>query len=103
MLMRLVGVYPRPRGEYGSPALDLDDDDGLPPPTRGIPYKALEAAEAARSTPAHAGNTVPRGTLPLPISVYPRPRGEYILLEVKGLPARGLPPPTRGIPDLSGA
>ena len=51
----------------------------------------------AWSTPAHAGNTSAMMSGIRRSTVYPRPRGEYIVgfgeLDV----VEGLPPPTRGI------
>ena len=71
---------------------------GLPPPTRGILPSVHAPAALRGSTPAHAGNTLPH-SLPRPIlTVYPRPRGEYVIYNTAPPPISGLPPPTRGIP-----
>ena len=73
---------------------------GLPPPTRGIPPVIAYRAMVVRSTPAHAGNTTGREVAPQTVRVYPRPRGEYLMMP-SGCPIRrGLPPPTRGIPAI---
>ena len=50
-----------------------------------------------RSTPAHAGNTVPPAVRARSWAVYPRPRGEYENTDNIIRNLQGLPPPTRGI------
>ena len=70
---------------------------GLPPPTRGIRQQGLYPSETERSTPAHAGNTGESGYSTNLTRVYPRPRGEYEMLEPENEDWWGLPPPTRGI------
>ena len=90
-------VYPRPRGEYGRGGRRILRYHGLPPPTRGILAASLDFSAAARSTPAHAGNTLPQPVLGLRNPVYPRPRGEYPPPCRPAPLVQGLPPPTRGI------
>ena len=90
-------VYPRPRGEYGFAHTPQPPHAGLPPPTRGIHTRDKAEEEANRSTPAHAGNTGRGAARGGEIGVYPRPRGEYMLIRVLAFPILGLPPPTRGI------
>ena len=91
-------VYPRPRGEYVFIGAEGHTEEGLPPPTRGIP--ASNPAEIAnqRSTPAHAGNTQREPAGICRTTVYPRPRGEYVCGLSFLTTQMGLPPPTRGIP-----
>ena len=91
-------VYPRPRGEYLSQSAGVHVQEGLPPPTRGIPRQPALKIQTQRSTPAHAGNTRQGGAQAGQLAVYPRPRGEYALEAGAGKKGRGLPPPTRGIP-----
>ena len=90
-------VYPRPRGEYRFAAFIRATDRGLPPPTRGIRLNPPLHSGDNGSTPAHAGNTHPRGCCRHLYPVYPRPRGEYASDTGRHHKARGLPPPTRGI------
>ena len=92
-----IRVYPRPRGEYAIRADWLMNDRGLPPPTRGILLPQLVHAISARSTPAHAGNTMRQVGWSYNWEVYPRPRGEYERKRAINLCQIGLPPPTRGI------
>ena len=90
-------VYPRPRGEYEAYQIARRLICGLPPPTRGIhTFKRAEGVYK-RSTPAHAGNTLPAICTGCRLWVYPRPRGEYLGLRALALSYLGLPPPTRGI------
>ena len=95
----MAEVYPRPRGEYALSALGATDQIGLPPPTRGIQLRYSGMRGNSRSTPAHAGNTFALALRRLCSGVYPRPRGEYCLKPADALSIRGLPPPTRGIPQ----
>ena len=90
-------VYPRPRGEYLSNAMDDIYEKGLPPPTRGIPIQTALNYVSGRSTPAHAGNTAAFKATGGWSSVYPRPRGEYCVAATEAFRHGGLPPPTRGI------
>ena len=55
-------------------------------------------APAPGSTPAHAGNTAGGGCRRRVLTVYPRPRGEYLSIALIATLLWGLPPPTRGIP-----
>ena len=95
--LRVVRVYPRPRGEYNDARAAAGESGGLPPPTRGIHGYPSVHYRAGRSTPAHAGNTARPTTLWASSRVYPRPRGEYTAWSSSALRALGLPPPTRGI------
>ena len=95
---RMPSVYPRPRGEYEDSPKASAKLKGLPPPTRGIPPALAQVEVKGRSTPAHAGNTVPYIDMSGAERVYPRPRGEYVRGVALELKHPGLPPPTRGIP-----
>ena len=90
-------VYPRPRGEYQGGMDAAQAAEGLPPPTRGIRAGAALWIAGLWSTPAHAGNTDGGQRLQAQIAVYPRPRGEYTMEDLRRDVAIGLPPPTRGI------
>ena len=90
-------VYPRPRGEYSDILFLAGLAGGLPPPTRGILLRLAFIRHQWRSTPAHAGNTCRYCGSSNPKEVYPRPRGEYLIVRRAGSASMGLPPPTRGI------
>ena len=90
------GVYPRPRGGTGPPAMMLIRGLGLSPPTRGNLGVLMPDALDDRSIPAHAGE--PRRRPPArPLSpVYPRPRGGTKPESLRKALVAGLSPPTRG-------
>ena len=95
---RPLAVYPRLRG--GSPhcvALTLIQP-GLSPPTRGIRRPSCPCPLSARSIPAYAGDPHPSPPRIADKAVYPRLRGGSITAGKAMNSARGLSPPTRGIP-----
>ena len=101
--IRLLEVYPRPRGEYVAVKAVGFGAIGLPPPTRGIRCRNAVQCNARRSTPAHAGNTSLDDARAIRARVYPRPRGEYQNPAILRKSRVGLPPPTRGIPSAGNA
>ena len=90
-------VYPRIRGESRSPRCPYWRLAGLPPHTRGIRISMPIARLPCGSTPAYAGNPHCPADRRLPLSVYPRIRGESALSLSLPTSLGGLPPHTRGI------
>ena len=78
LTVRMIEVYPRPRGE----ALRLTwfrlVRMGLSPPTRGSHERVLPARHGGRSIPAHAGKPSSWRPVGNVAAVYPRPRGEAL-------------------------
>ena len=91
-----TGVYPRPRGEAADELALALRADGLSPPTRGSRAAAGAHPPADGSIPAHAGKPSMPPPAPGPASVYPRPRGEAMMMSLRAPPPFGLSPPTRG-------
>ena len=71
---------------------------GLSPPTRGNPPARFSPAGCRRSILAHAGEPRPCRRVPIPIAVYPRPRGGTTPSAISSSASPGLSPPTRGNP-----
>ena len=90
-------VHPRSRGEYERLLIWQHMPLGSPPLTRGIPVAILLVEAMIRFTPAHAGNTLISPSLPLPVKVHPRSRGEYCIIIDLNCLIVGSPPLTRGI------
>ena len=90
-------VYPRIRGESQQVVRLRLACVGLPPHTRGILCVEDNAPAACGSTPAYAGNPIPRLVQRLLVEVYPRIRGESPGQCGLAGGANGLPPHTRGI------
>jgi len=93
----LLEVHPRIRGEYKSLHDKYVHGEGSPPHTRGIRHLIESVLHRLRFTPAYAGNTLPRGTVPAPSQVHPRIRGEYLFQKTSLAGFKGSPPHTRGI------
>ena len=93
---RLIGVYPRPRGEATSPTTSESADSGLSPPTRGSRNLQIPDLGILGSIPAHAGKPGARIRTASARRVYPRPRGEARTTRRLTSCAWGLSPPTRG-------
>ena len=89
-------VYPRWRGELDRTASVVSSGSGLSPLARGTPVFANLWTIAIRFIPAGAGNTGARNTKPCICSVYPRWRGEHLLLELVECCYSGLSPLARG-------
>ena len=91
-----TAVYPRPRGEASLRACLGDFDHGLSPPTRGSRAKLVNRHVGNGSIPAHAGKPPIDRVSPASIRVYPRPRGEAMVMTWMARAIQGLSPPTRG-------
>ena len=89
-------VYPRWRGELDRTASVVSSGSGLSPLARGTPVFANLWTIAIRFIPAGAGNTYPPEHAPHFDSVYPRWRGEHLLLELVECCYSGLSPLARG-------
>ena len=89
-------VYPRPRGEAHRRIRTITSGSGLSPPTRGSRFLRQEAELIHGSIPAHAGKPSRLIRCRPSSAVYPRPRGEALLIVRCRRRRRGLSPPTRG-------
>ncbi len=91
-------VYPRWRGEHGPNTRPSIHAVGLSPLARGTRTKYPSLNPRRRFIPAGAGNTdqipVPQSTP----SVYPRWRGEHLLIKWRARCVYGLSPLARGTP-----
>ena len=91
-------VYPRWRGEHQLSDVSLAWRHGLSPLARGTPVHIRFLVARSRFIPAGAGNTdqipVPQSTP----SVYPRWRGEHLLIKWRARCVYGLSPLARGTP-----
>ncbi len=91
-------VYPRWRGEHQLSDVSLARRHGLSPLARGTPVHIRFLVARSRFIPAGAGNTdqipVPQSTP----SVYPRWRGEHLLIKWRARCVYGLSPLARGTP-----
>ncbi len=93
----IASVHPRACGEYPRFAIASLLSIGSPPRLRGIPQGRVSAADAARFTPAPAGNTgSPRGRYH-DGTVHPRACGEYTTGIGPRVVPHGSPPRLRGI------
>ena len=75
----------------------MDCEKGSPPLTRGIPFFWTGSAQAARITPAYAGNTSSLLRFLTRLWDHPRLRGEYPPEDTASFKYKGSPPLTRGI------
>ena len=92
----LPTVYPRWRGEHIDPEQQYAQTDGLSPLARGtLSYPSCEN-NYERFIPAGAGNTRKWFERWYLCSVYPRWRGEHLLLELVECCYSGLSPLARG-------
>ena len=94
-----VSVYPRLRGGSRPAHAVVRQIVGLSPPTRGIRKPSSAASLVAGSIPAYAGDPIRLGAGVRRAAVYPRLRGGSGGMSIAGIAARGLSPPTRGIPS----
>ena len=96
--VKIQAVYPRRRGEHSRANNRMTQSDGLSPLARGTPRTASQPVRPVRFIPAGAGNTarwLPTTGQP---SVYPRWRGEHVLIAVVTVGICGLSPLARGTP-----
>ncbi len=89
-------VYPRWRGELDRTASVVSSGSGLSPLARGTPVFANLWTIAIRFIPAGAGNTTVQTAGYYFFAVYPRWRGEHLLLELVECCYSGLSPLARG-------
>ena len=93
-------VYPRTRGEADVAEMGDKLGVGLPPHTRGSPVAARPQRLFPGSTPAHAGKPRFARSPTSRAAVYPRTRGEAGGRGPALRLALGLPPHTRGSPEV---
>ncbi len=96
--VKIQAVYPRWRGEHRERLRSQCVLYGLSPLARGTPRTASQPVRPVRFIPAGAGNTarwLPTTGQP---SVYPRWRGEHVLIAVVTVGICGLSPLARGTP-----
>ena len=92
----VAGNNPRPHGEASCRGLDLWDDQGLSPPTRGSRQAGRAGDGRQGSIPAHTGKPTAGRQVEGESRVYPRPHGEAVHLDRRAHVGPGLSPPTRG-------
>ena len=99
LLVKMVKVHPRSRGEYLYVFERFCIQAGSSPLTRGILTEAATSMGKSRFIPAHAGNTDAQVKYEKRNKVHPRSRGEYTI-DYAGIAASlGSSPLTRGIPS----
>ena len=91
-------VYPRLRGGSLVAEMRARRNNGLSPPTRGIPDALSDAPVGRGSIPAYAGDPRILAIINPQHGVYPRLRGGSHPFCGAREYRRGLSPPTRGIP-----
>ena len=96
----IAEVYPRLRGGSESRTLRRLLRRGLSPPTRGIRLTQTSSWARRGSIPAYAGDPSDLMSVCIAEPVYPRLRGGSRPPPHSRASARGLSPPTRGIPLL---
>ena len=89
-------VYPRCRGELSPPGHLNAALLGLSPLPRGTLYAAITEINYSRFIPAGAGNSRAIFCAAEPLSVYPRWRGELLLISAMRRFIAGLSPLARG-------
>ncbi|ENH31599.1 hypothetical protein ECP03048164_2956 [Escherichia coli P0304816.4] len=72
-------VYPRWRGEHSSGARFRRPAIGLSPLARGTLFGRAFSQTSDRFIPAGAGNTLRCLNIAIPLTVYPRWRGEHCI------------------------
>ncbi|EQY86997.1 hypothetical protein G963_02887 [Escherichia coli UMEA 3314-1] len=95
----LPTVYPRWRGEHIDPEQQYAQTDGLSPLARGTLLCRFHITGLPRFIPAGAGNTTVQTAGYYFFAVYPRWRGEHLLLELVECCYSGLSPLARGTPS----
>ncbi len=96
-LVPIIGtVYPRWRGEHIDPEQQYAQTDGLSPLARGTLLCRFHITGLPRFIPAGAGNTTVQTAGYYFFAVYPRWRGEHLLLELVECCYSGLSPLARG-------
>ena len=90
--------FPRPRGDGPAQFQQADGVFTVPPPTRGWPFRRVDARRCAGGSPAHAGMAPARPASASPWPRVPRPRGDGPHESVSRIQYPPVPPPTRGWP-----
>ena len=93
-----MAVYPRWRGEHISALSTAISVSGLSPLARGTLPLYMPECRCYRFIPAGAGNTPFGGTSRDHWPVYPRWRGEHLVMVETNGPGSGLSPLARGTP-----
>ncbi len=93
-----VSVYPRWRGEHPFIFVSSWRDLGLSPLARGTRTKYPSLNPRRRFIPAGAGNTIETFHAIKQAAVYPRWRGEHLLIKWRARCVYGLSPLARGTP-----
>ena len=93
---KLKSVYPRWRGEHAWRCWGATPESGLSPLARGTPIRQLGRLTSKRFIPAGAGNTWQGAFWRKDAAVYPRWRGEHMLINFNGWLPGGLSPLARG-------
>ena len=91
-------VYPRWRGEHQLSDVSLAWRHGLSPLARGTRTKYPSLNPRRRFIPAGAGNTIETFHAIKQAAVYPRWRGEHLLIKWRARCVYGLSPLARGTP-----
>ncbi|EFK47892.1 hypothetical protein HMPREF9346_00357 [Escherichia coli MS 119-7] len=91
-------VYPRWRGEHPFIFVSSWRDLGLSPLARGTRTKYPSLNPRRRFIPAGAGNTIETFHAIKQAAVYPRWRGEHLLIKWRARCVYGLSPLARGTP-----
>ncbi len=93
-----VSVYPRWRGEHFTTIGGHATAHGLSPLARGTRTKYPSLNPRRRFIPAGAGNTIETFHAIKQAAVYPRWRGEHLLIKWRARCVYGLSPLARGTP-----
>ena len=93
-----ISVYPRWRGELWFTHATSERVDGLSPLARGTQGRRYPRSATPRFIPAGAGNTIETFHAIKQAAVYPRWRGEHLLIKWRARCVYGLSPLARGTP-----
>ena len=96
-----ISVYPRWRGEHLSQAEAVFQSCGLSPLARGTRDGSGYYTRRRRFIPAGAGNTSASASVNIPVTVYPRWRGEHRAIASSMFTTFGLSPLARGTHDAA--
>ncbi len=96
-------VYPRIRGDLEVRKVRGQPVEGLPPHPRGPLSGQQHPRRRTWSTPASAGTSSSRPSCSPCPAVYPRIRGDLVMIARRSRPVPGLPPHPRGPPRWPGA
>ncbi len=94
-------VYPRWRGEHSAGPFQIHNRFGLSPLARGTLLLTPAILNGWRFIPAGAGNTSASASVNIPVTVYPRWRGEHRAIASSMFTTFGLSPLARGTHDAA--